>query len=127
MSCLLLPTPLDFGIEPAMKKKLPMNTLVTATPRHPISERDSVIKVVANAPMANSVYQCISPQEGIDSGFQCPPTGLPTCLLVAIGTGTACNVPFGPEKSPSALAVTAPSLPPCWSGLLEISATWQVW
>lgn len=41
---------------PATKKKLPMKTFVTETPRHPIRESERVVNVVANAPMARAVF-----------------------------------------------------------------------
>ena len=41
---------------PATKKKYPMKTFVTVKLRHSISESDSVVNVVANAPIASAVY-----------------------------------------------------------------------
>ena len=40
---------------PATKKKFPMKTFVTLTSRQPIRERESVVSVVANAPIAKAV------------------------------------------------------------------------
>jgi hypothetical protein len=69
---------------PATKKKLPMKTFVTVKLRHSISENESVVSVVANAPIASAVYarQSKSDFEGYYS------TGFPICDLIVIGTGT---------------------------------------
>lgn len=40
---------------PATKKKLPMYTFVVVTPRHSMRESESVVRVVAKAPMARAV------------------------------------------------------------------------
>ena len=38
-----------------MKKKFPIKTLLAERRRHPIRDRDNVVSVVANAPIANAV------------------------------------------------------------------------
>lgn len=61
---------------PATPKKSPMNAFVVDTPRHSIKAKLSVVRVVANAPMASAV-------------------GVPSCALIVIGTGMYCAPPFG--------------------------------
>lgn len=58
---------------PATPKKLPMNAVVTERSRHPMSAKERVVKVVANAPMARAV-------------------GLPSCALIVMGTGMYCTL-----------------------------------
>lgn len=41
----------------ARKKKFAMKTFFVSTPRHSISERDKVVKVVAKAPIPSAVLQ----------------------------------------------------------------------
>ena len=87
-----------------MKKKFPIKTFVTVTLRHPMSDNPSVVSVVAKAPMASAVWVQVRGllaqislamwmlNSVLGSSIH---TGLPSCDLVVMGTGTRSLPPFG--------------------------------
>lgn len=75
---------------PATAKKFPMKALVVDKPRQPIKANDSVVKVVANAPMASAV-------------------GEPSWALIVMGTGMYCTLDGELEEPEDALAAWPPA------------------
>lgn len=79
-----------------LKKKFPIKTFEIVTPRHSIKLSERVVRVVANAPIANAVYVWVKTR--LRKGEQSKLTGLPSVLFTVLGTKKGYGFPCGVDN-----------------------------